>query len=147
MAEKLKGEAEGKNWAEVVMGSARQIWLAGLGAFARAQAEGSKVFDSLVKEGEAIEARTRQTATQEIAQMSKRASGAWDKLEQVFEQRVSRSLNRLGVPSHGEIEALSKQVAELNTGVKSLLKQKKEPTAAPRAAPRKSAKGVRASAS
>ncbi|PAK99390.1 poly(hydroxyalkanoate) granule-associated protein, partial [Staphylococcus hominis] len=43
-------------------GSAQQIWLAGLGVFARAQAEGSRVFDDLVKEGESVDARNREQA-------------------------------------------------------------------------------------
>ena len=37
--------------SSAVKDSAQQIWLAGLGAFAKAQEEGSKVFDALVKEG------------------------------------------------------------------------------------------------
>ena len=37
--------------AGTVKESAQQIWLAGLGAFAKAQEEGSKVFEALVKEG------------------------------------------------------------------------------------------------
>ena len=52
--------AEGeKELAKSVLESSRQIWLAGLGAFSRAQAEGMKVFESLVKTGEAVETKTR----------------------------------------------------------------------------------------
>ena len=57
--------------------------------------------------------------------MSKNAAGAWDKLEQVFEERVSKSLNRLGVPTYGDIQALSKHVNELNASVQELLKSSK----------------------
>ena len=35
--------------------SAQQIWLAGLGAFAKAQAEGGKVFEALVREGQTMQ--------------------------------------------------------------------------------------------
>ena len=36
----------------------QQIWLAGLGAFSRAEEEGNKLFDSLVKVGEELESKT-----------------------------------------------------------------------------------------
>lgn len=125
MAEKPKAMGEDKQLSRVVMDSARQIWLAGLGAFSKAQVEGMKVFDALVKEGEAVEARTRKTASAQMGEFTKKASGTWDKLEQVFEDRVSKSLHRLGVPTHDEISSLSKQVAELNAGVKQLIKSSK----------------------
>src|SRR5258706_11811600 len=117
--------------AETVKESAQQIWLAGLGAFSKAQEEGAKVFEALVKEGKGIEAKTRKMTESRVSEMSDqvskaaqnastKANAAWDKLEQVFEDRVSRSLNRLGVPTKQDIASLSKQVAELNAAVKSL---------------------------
>jgi poly(hydroxyalkanoate) granule-associated protein len=124
MAQKLKQAGDG-NIGHVVMNSAQQIWLAGLGAFARAQSEGSKMFDSLVKEGEAVQSRTGKAASAQMARLSKNAAGTWDKLEQVFEERVSKSLNKLGVPSYGDIQALSKHVNELNANVRILVKQSK----------------------
>jgi poly(hydroxyalkanoate) granule-associated protein len=104
------------------MDSAHQIWLAGLGAFAVAQSEGPKVFNNLVKQGESVQARAAKAASAQIGEVSKGASGAWDKLEQVFEERVSKSLNRLGVPTFKDIQALSKRVDQLNTSVQDLLK-------------------------
>ncbi|HUJ85574.1 MAG TPA: phasin family protein [Burkholderiales bacterium] len=125
MAQKLKGTGQDGKFGQVVMNSAHQIWLAGLGAFARAQAEGSKMFDSLVKEGEAVQSRAGKVASAQMERLSKNAAGSWDKLEQVFEERVSKSLNKLGVPSYGDIQALSKHVNELNTNVRMLVKQSK----------------------
>ena len=88
--------------------SAHQIWLAGLGAFSKAQEEGSKVFDALVKEGESIQKKTRQVADEQIAAVAGKATGTWDRLEQVFEDRVARALSSLGVPSKKDIDKLSK---------------------------------------
>lgn len=122
MAQKLKPTTEDKNVTQLVMDSAHQIWLAGLGAFAVAQTEGPKVFNNLVKEGESVQARAAKAASAQISQVSKSASGAWDKLEQVFEERVSKSLNRLGVPTFKDIQALSNRVDQLNTSVQDLLK-------------------------
>lgn len=125
--------------ADTIRNSAQQIWLAGLGAFSKAQEEGVKVFDALVKEGKGLEAKTRKLTEERVGevteQMNKaaqtattKANAAWDKLEQVFEDRVARSLNRLGVPTNKDIRSLSKQVEELSAAVKAL--RAKQPKAA-----------------
>ncbi|HMM54697.1 MAG TPA: phasin family protein [Candidatus Desulfobacillus sp.] len=123
MVKKLKtlaGGAGDKQFAQTVKDSAQQIWLAGLGAFAKAQAEGMKAFNSLVKEGEGLQVRTSKVASARVAEAAAKASGTWDKLEQVFEDRVARSLSSLGVPTKKDIETLSKRVAELTEVVQSL---------------------------
>ena len=111
--------------------SAQQIWLAGLGAFAKAQEEGTKVFDSLVKEGMSIQRKTQAAAEEKISEatnrmatmatdISSKASGQWDKLENIFEDRVSKALNKLGVPSAKDIEVLIARIDELNRNVSKL---------------------------
>lgn len=126
--------------AKQVMDSAQQIWLAGLGAFSKAQNEGKKVFDTLVKQGAQIEERTRhvaeatiETAKEQASKTIEAATGKFDKLEQVFENRVHNSLNRLGVLTSKDVEALSKQVAELSEAVRALLAQEKRGAARPAA--------------
>lgn len=131
MVKKLKalaGSAAADNeFAQTVRDSAQQIWLAGLGAFAKAQAkgtklqtEGAKLFDALVKEGEARQSFARKIANEKVTEIAAKATGTWDKLEQVFEDRVARSLSRLGVPTRKDIETLSKRVAELTDEVQQL---------------------------
>ena len=104
--------------------SAHEIWLAGLGAFTKAQQEGSKMFDSLVQEGLAMQRRAQATAEEKIAEagqkmsrmaeeISQQATGQWDKLEGLFEERVARALQRLGIPSAHEVQALHARVADL----------------------------------
>ena len=118
--------------AKQVMESAQQIWLAGLGAFSKTQVQGKKVFETLVKRGEALESRTRhvaeatiETARDQASKTIEAASGKFDKLEQVFEERVHKSLNRLGVLTSKDVELLSAQVAELADSVRALLAQEK----------------------
>ncbi len=100
---------------------ARQIWLAGLGAFARTQDEGGKLFESLVQEGQAVDARMREIADGKpavsetivkgkVEAIRERATGAWNKLEKVFQARVARALRRLGVPSRDDIQRLFEQI-------------------------------------
>jgi poly(hydroxyalkanoate) granule-associated protein len=123
MVKKLKALAEGKSesdLAALIKNSANQIWLAGLGAFAKAQEEGTKVFDALVKEGETVQDRAKKTADDKIAEVKAKATGSWDKLEQVFEERVARALHSLSVPTSKDVETLSRRVSELTHEVKKL---------------------------
>lgn len=129
MAKKLKqmaGKAANSEnqLVQTVRDSAQQIWLAGLGAFSKAQEEGGKMFDTLVKEGETLHRKTRGVAEAKVAEVTgnvskvagraqSAATETWDKLEQVFEDRVSRALKRLGVPTAREVEALAKRVEAL----------------------------------
>ena len=106
--------------AGLIKDSANQIWLAGLGAFAKAQKEGVKVFESLVAEGEKFQEKTKTAADDRLADVRARATGTWDKLEKVFEDRVARALNSLSVPSRKDIEHLSRRVAELTAITKKL---------------------------
>jgi poly(hydroxyalkanoate) granule-associated protein len=101
--------------------SGHEIWLAGLGAFAKAQEEGEKVFNALVKEGRQLEAKTRQMAGGRVEELASRASGTIDRLEKVFEERVARALKSLGVPTAQEVEQLSRRVAELTRQVETLV--------------------------
>jgi len=147
MVKKLKAlsKSDDKQLAEAVRTSAQQIWQAGLGAFAKAQEEGGKVFAKLVQEGTALQKRTQQfaegkvgdvtTTVNKVAEnVSKQASGSWDKLEKVFEDRVARSLTSLGVPTRKDIQALTKRVEELNKAV-ATLSGKKAPAAKAEAKP------------
>ena len=138
MGKKLKALAGGlseNQLAATVKESAQQIWLAGLGAFAKAQEEGGKVFDALVKEGENIQSKTRKVTDEKIAQVAGRAAGTWDRLEQVFEDRVARALGSLGVPSKKDIDKLSKRVVELTAVVHALTEEKAKAAAKPAAKP------------
>lgn len=119
MVKKFKTLSENQ-LAQTVKDSAQQIWLAGLGAFAKAQEEGTKVFEALVKEGEAIQKRTREAAEDKVAEARKMATGTWDKLESVFEERVARALNTLNVPTKKDIDALTARISELTAATKKL---------------------------
>lgn len=130
MVKKLKaiaGNVTDTQLAATVKESAHQIWLAGLGAFAKAQEEGGKVFEALVKEGEAIQAKTRKVAEDKVTEIAGKATGTWDRLEQVFEDRVARALHSLGVPTKQDIQTLSKRVAELTDAVQKLTAEEEPP--------------------
>ena len=114
--------------ARSVKESAQQIWLAGMGAFSKAQAEGGKVYEALIKEGLNLQKKTQGLAEERISAvtgkmtamadgMSNKAGAQWDKLESIFEERVAKALNKMGVPSRKDIDALIKRIDELSAKV------------------------------
>jgi poly(hydroxyalkanoate) granule-associated protein len=103
---------------------AQQIWLAGLGAFSKAQEEGTKAFEKLVSDGITMQRKVQTTAEEKLAEatqkvteaahtLNERATGQWGKLENIFEDRVAKALQGLGVPSADELKALHERVAAL----------------------------------
>ena len=119
--------------ASSVKDSAQQIWLAGMGAFSKAQEEGSKVFEALVKEGLTLQKKTQGIAEDKISEVtgkmsamagtvSAKAGQNWDKLETIFEARTAKAMNKLGVPTAKDVDALIQRVDELAAAVVRLSK-------------------------
>ncbi|AOG21353.1 phasin family protein [Acidovorax sp. RAC01] len=142
--------------SSTIKDSAQQIWLAGLGAFSKAQEEGGKVFESLVKEGLTIQRKTQAVAEERISEATSRvtsmatdigskAQGQWDKLETIFEDRVAKALSKMGVPSARDLQALSDRVDALakGQGVRTSKPAAKKPAAK---APARKAAGKAATA-
>jgi poly(hydroxyalkanoate) granule-associated protein len=122
--------------ANSVKDSAQQIWLAGMGAFAKAQAEGGKVFDALVKEGVSLQRKTQAVAEEKLGEVTgkmssmasdvtNKAGASWDKLENIFEERTAKALGKLGVPTAKDVAELTRRVEELSTAVAKLSKSPK----------------------
>lgn len=115
--------------------TAQQIWSAGVGALARAQGEGTDMFEALVKKGLNLEAQTRKLANgkvdvvrgaveDRVENVREKATDTWDRMEKVFEDRVQRALTRLGVPTREDLGNLIKRVESLTAELK---KQNKAP--------------------
>ena len=127
-------QTPGEQRKSSVKDSAQQIWQAGLGAFAKAQAEGTRAFEALVKEGNLLQRKTQTAAEGKISEatskmthiasdISSKASGHWDKLETIFEDRVAKALGKLGVPSAQDVSALMERVQALDKTVEKLSKR------------------------
>ena len=127
--------------ASAVKESASQIWLAGMGAFAKAQAEGGKVFDALVKEGVSLQRKTQAVAEERLGEVTgkmsamasdvtSKAGASWDKLESIFEERTAKALGKLGVPTAKDVAELARRVEELSAAVAKLSKAPKGSTGA-----------------
>jgi len=138
MVKKLKAMADKKSaagaglfdsaLASSVRESAQQIWLAGMGAFAKAQAEGRQRFETLVQEGLNLQKKTHAVAEERINEVASkmtsmaddaaaRAGKQWDKLESIFEERTARAMKKLNVPSAKDVEELKARIEELSAQV------------------------------
>lgn len=140
MAQKKANQSTGvfdSELAQNVKESAQQIWLAGMGAFAKAQAEGSNAFEKLMKEGANLQRKTQAAAEEGISsvtgkmtamagEVGAKANAQWDKLETIFEQRTAKALGKLGVPTARDVAALNHRVDELTA---ALAKARKKPSA------------------
>ena len=95
--------------------AAHNVWLAGLGALANAQAEGSKAFEALVKQGLDMQTRAQDLARERMQAMADpAATGApWNRLGGIFEERVARALASMGMPSAQDLAALTARVEAL----------------------------------
>lgn len=137
MLKKARAQAQSdtaeRTGAKDLRETSREIWLAGLGAFSRAQSEGMKMFETLVEQGQNLEARTRRAATETAAaaagaaaqkakEVQAMAGGTWDKLEQVFEDRVAKALSKLGVYTQDDVARLAERVDALSEAVNALIK-------------------------
>lgn len=158
MVKKLKAMAEKKAagpaglldnaLAQSIKESAQQIWLAGMGAFAKAQAEGTQAFDKLIKDGITLQRKTQGMAEEKISEVTgkmtamagevtARAGQHWDKLESIFEQRTAKAMSRLGVPTAKDLAALNERIEQLAAEVAKLSGKKPAAKKAPRAAAKK----------
>ncbi len=126
-----RGEQTAAELAQALKDSAQQIWLAGVGAFAKAQEEGGRVFDSLVKEGTTLQRKTQSAAEERLSEtgarmaglatdLSAKAAGQWDKLENLFEARVAKALKKLDIPSAEDLDALGARIDELSRKIDKL---------------------------
>lgn len=146
-------DRDAARFAEQLRASAQQIWLAGVGAFARAQEEGGKLFDALVREGSALQGkmpdagdRIAQAATRMADMAGEFSAKAGGRLEGIFDQRVAKAVDNLGMASAEDLEQLAARVEELERtvarlGAKASVSRRRpartEPKpAAPRARPR-----------
>lgn len=158
MKKPVKSKAKAPGITAPVVESAREIWLAGLGAFSYAQSEsgkiieqGNKLFEKLVAEGAKLEKKGRDVAENavggirdevesKVGAVRKQAVDNWDKLETIFENRVARVLGQLGVPTADEVKKLSERVQTLATRVTAMTAAEKpaaKKTVAKKAATRK----------
>jgi poly(hydroxyalkanoate) granule-associated protein len=117
--------------ARTIRASAQKAFEAGVQAATGVRQSATGAFDALVKQGAALEARSRRAALAKAERARETACAraeeartktveAVSHLEKVFEQRVSKAISKLGVPTAKDVRALSRQVAQLQVSVEKL---------------------------
>jgi len=103
--------------------NAHQIWLAGLGAVATAQEEGSKLFKNLVVKGEGME-KAGMTKVEEakgaVSGVKVVAESYWETFERTLDDKVTAVIHRIGVPTKDEIDTLTERVESLTAAIEKL---------------------------
>lgn len=106
----------------------KQIWLAGLGAFSRAEEEGNKFFDSLVKVGEELEGKTLDIADNTAGKVGEvtgkaieRVTDTKEKVEKLIDQHTHQTLNRIGLVTPKDIQLIEQLLLNLNQKVDQLV--------------------------
>jgi poly(hydroxyalkanoate) granule-associated protein len=107
--------------------TAHRIWLAGLGALAAAEEEGTKLFSRLVDRGRDVESRGKVEVDKVVDKAGKvvdkakaKAGSTWEDLGGKVDETITSALHRLGVPTREEIRTLTQRVEELNAKVELL---------------------------
>ena len=125
-----KGAEQTRAFGRAMVDSAQQIWLAGLGAFAKAQKEGSRFFETLVEEGARTQEKTR-AYTQAQFEEAQRKAGPWietarqrtseafGKIEQAFDERIARAAQRMQMPTREDMQRLHERLDELTREVRA----------------------------
>ncbi len=123
MAAKKPTAKESNSWVGKVEEYSRKIWLAGLGVYSKIDTDGSKLFDTLVKDGEKAEKlskaavakladgakSTTSSARTRVEDVKDLALGKWSEFEEAFDKRLNNAISRLGVPSREEVESVAHQ--------------------------------------
>lgn len=134
MTDEKKHDKE--KWASELENYSRQIWLAGLGAYAKVGKEGVKLFETLIKDGEEAEQTAKANIEKKVEEFKARAGrakdsaaddsesrgeklwskagGRWTELETAFDKRLGSALSRLGMPTRSELQALDAKIEELS---------------------------------
>ncbi|HEU4561885.1 MAG TPA: phasin family protein [Longimicrobium sp.] len=117
-----------KEIAEGVSTRGREVWLAGLGALATVEEQGSALYDSLVKQGaqlvergETVEQRGKVKIDELKDDVTARREAVVEKVESTVVDPVVEALRKLGVPTRGEVQTLGTQVESLTERVNLLI--------------------------
>ena len=134
MAAKKPTAKESHSWVGKVEEYSRKIWLAGLGVYSKIDTDGSKLFDTLVKDGEKAE-KLAKDAGHKVAEGVKASTSSarsrvedvkdlalekWSEFEEAFDKRLNSAITRLGVPSREEVKALHAKVETLTKHIEKL---------------------------
>lgn len=98
---------------DALQGSVEQVWLAGLGALALTEEEGSKFFHSLVKKGEVVEKKSKARLDGVVDAAKKVPATTMSTIERRTDETFQQVMKRLGIPTRKEIDLLTRRIEKL----------------------------------
>lgn len=98
----------------------RDVWLASLGAVALIEKEGRSTFELLVEKGRTFETRERTTIDRVLQEAAGQVRALGKRVESGLQDTSKMVLQRFGVPSHAEINALIARVEQLTAKVEAI---------------------------
>jgi hypothetical protein len=98
--------------------SAKTIWNAHRAAFETTRHEAGKVLVLAIDEGQKLDVRGRKTVDSVVGNLTGAAEHRLTSLEQAFQDRVTRVIRGIGLPTTDEFRALSRRVDALSARVK-----------------------------
>ena len=123
-----KAEKAKKTTAEQILSAGKAAVDKAQEAVEKAQKESDKLIKSLTKESDKVREQTQKLAEEAVDEMKEKveevktmATDTLENLEKIFEDRVSRVLNRLGVPTSSDFKDIARRIEELNASVQDLI--------------------------
>ena len=112
--------ADSLNGQNPVIKAVRTVMLAAIGAVALSKEEIEAIVNRLVEKGEIAETDGRELISDLLDRRKKETEVAEVKTEGILDQRVESILNRMNIPSKGDVESLSRKISTLSQKVDDL---------------------------
>ena len=99
----------------------REVWLAGVGALATVEEEGTSFFSTLVQRGEKVEDQGRKQIDAVREDVAARQKQVTERVENTVYEPLIGAMKRFGVPTRAEVQELSANVDALANRVNALI--------------------------
>ena len=118
--------ADSLNGQNPVVKIIRTVMLAAIGVIALSKEEIESIVNRLIEKGEIAESDGRELIGDLLERRKKEEDEVSEKVEKVegiLDQRVESILNRMNIPSKGDVESLSRKIGDLSQKVDDLNKK------------------------
>lgn len=129
--------AKTKSFADMISGSAREIWLTGLGAVSAMEEEGTKLYHNFVEKGKGL-SKDLEKKGEDLEKKFKDKIGSYSKKEDIskfFEEKMNQAFETVGLSRNSEVKELNYKIDKLNEDVAVLSEKLVEKTKKPGPAP------------
>jgi poly(hydroxyalkanoate) granule-associated protein len=115
-------EEEVNDEPNALLETVRRVLMAGVGVVVLAQEEVEEFVNKLIERGEIAEQDGRKLINDVVENRKKQAQETKQATQEEFDKRFESLLDRLNVPTRGDINTLNEKVTELTAKVEELKK-------------------------